>query len=492
MQFKLFVSANQKELREERFAIKEVINDNATLRQVFDVFLFEDQTAKRKSPSATYLKHVSNSDIYVGILGKNYGDKGPDGLSATEREFRRFLKANPDGEVIVLLQGESFDDDKRDKDLQELVRTVKANHIYKRFRNIDELKTQVLNSLISFLDEKGGVAKGPFDSRICPEIGYDAIDEQAVKDFLQNRAIKRKSKVPDGTAKDFLTNVLKVVKKDKAGLQVTNAGLLFFGKEPSEIITHHEIRIARYKGTDRVLTIDSQEIKGPIYKMLDEVQIFLRRATNLASKIVEFERIDIPEYPYEAIREAVINAIAHRDYNRRGTPIMVAVFDDRVEVKNPGGLLPGLKIKSLEGKHSTRNEMICRIFHETMDMERFGTGIGKMKNLMKAHGLKEPTFAEEGDFFAVTFYGPGDKILDLVPSIPKERTMNLQKLGLNERQIEALRLMVNEKKTFDVGIYCREFKVNEKTARRDFKKMISVSVVEKIGSTKGSFFKAKI
>jgi len=74
-----------------------------------------------------------------------------------------------------------------------------------------------------------------------------------------------------------------------------------------------------------------------------------------------------------------------------------------------------------------------------MDMERFGTGIGKMKNLMKAHGLKEPTLAEEGDFFAVTFYGPGDNILDLVPSIPEERTTDLKKLGLNERQIEALR-----------------------------------------------------
>ncbi len=490
MQFKLFVSANQKELREERFAIKEVINDNATLRQVFDVFLFEDQTAKRKSPSATYLKHVSNSDIYVGILGKNYGDKGPDGLSATEREFRRFLKANPDGEVIVLLQGDSANDNKRDKDLQDLVRTVKANHIYKRFRNVDDLKMQVLNSLISFLDEKGGVAKGPFDSRICPEIGYDVIDEQTVKDFLQNRAIKRKTKTPDGTIKDFLINVLKVVKKDKSGLLVTNAGLLFFGKEPSEIITHHEIRIARYKGTDRLHTIDSQEIKGPVYKMLDAVEKFFLRNTNLANKIVEFKRVDIPEYPFEAVREAVINAIAHRDYNRRGAPIMVAVFDDRVEVKNPGGLLPGLKIKSLEGKHSTRNEMICRIFHETMDMERFGTGIGKMKNLMKAHGLTEPTFAEEGDFFAVTFYGPGDKILDLVPSIPEERTTDLKKLGLNERQIEALRLMVNEKISMSNKEYRNRFKVTDLTALRDLNLLIEKGMIKKEGFKKDAVYYA--
>ncbi|MBI4650452.1 hypothetical protein HY745_04030 [Candidatus Desantisbacteria bacterium] len=144
--------------------------------------------------------------------------------------------------------------------------------------------------------------------------------------------------------------------------------------------------------------IDSQEIKGTIYKMLDEVENFFKRNTRLANKIVEFKRVDIPEYPFEAIRESIINAIAHRDYTRMGAPIMVSIFDDRVEVRNPGGLLPGLNIKKLEGNHVTRNEKICNIFHETMDMERFGTGIGKIKKLMKEHGLSVPDLSEEGDF----------------------------------------------------------------------------------------------
>jgi ATP-dependent DNA helicase RecG len=225
--------------------------------------------------------------------------------------------------------------------------------------------------------------------------------------------------------------------------------------------------------------------------MLEQVEAFFLRNTRLANKIVEFKRIDIPEYPVEAIREAVINAIAHRNYNRRGAPIMVAIFDDRVEVRNPGGLLPGLNIKKLEGTHATRNQAICNIFHETMDMERFGTGIGKMKKLMKEHGLPAPKFSEEGDFFIVKFYGPGDKILDLVPSIPEHRQTDLKKLGLNDRQIEALRLMVNDKKTMEILVYCERFQVNEKTARRDLKELINTGLVEKIGSTKGAFFKAK-
>ena len=489
MKYKIFVSANQKELREERLAVKDVINNNATLRQCFDVFLFEDLPAKGKSPATTYLKHVSDSDIYVGILGKEYGIKGEDHLSATEREFRRFQKARPAGEIIIFVKGSSQDDAKRDQDTQDFFKAVKATFIYKRFRNVDDLKVQVLNSLISFLDDQGEVSKGPFDKTICRETNYTAIDEQEVKDFLQNRSIKLKVNVPQIAIKSFLVNTLKVVKKEGGVLRPTNAAILFFGKNPSELITHHEIRIARFRGTTRSEFIDSQEIKGPVYKMLNAVESFFLRNTRLANKIVEFKRVDISEYPFEAIREAVINAIAHRDYNRRGAPIMIAIFDDRVEVKNPGGLLPGLNIKKLEGTHATRNQAICNIFHETMDMERFGTGIGKMNKLMKEHGLLAPEFSEEGDFFAVKFYGPGDRILDLVPSIPEHRQTDLKKLGLNERQIEALRLMVNEKKQVTIKDYVTISKgIAEKTAIRDLKKLVDTGYVKKVGYKKGAYF----
>src|SRR3989337_2976889 len=140
--------------------------------------------------------------------------------------------------------------------------------------------------------------------------------------------------------------------KEDGELRPTHAGLLFFGKDPTEYIPQNEIRIARFRGVSRIEFIDSQEIKGPFYKMLAEVESFFKRNTRLASKIVEFKRVDIPEYPYEAIREAVIHAIATRDYTYRWAPIMFSIFDDRIEVSNPGSLLPGLNIKNLEGHHA--------------------------------------------------------------------------------------------------------------------------------------------
>ncbi len=490
--YRIFVSGNQKELKEERIAVKEIILNNSTLRDFFDVFLFEDLPAKGSSAELTYLKEVDKSDIYLGLIGNEYGLKGKDGLSATEQEFRRFIKKVAQGEPLIFIKGK--DDTKRGKETQRFISAIKDSYIYNRFTNIDNLKTKVLNSLIAYLDEKGVVSKTPFDETLVHGVSYDDINENEVKDFLKNRATKLRVNIPQISVKDFLVNTLKIVKKENSKLLPTNACLLFFGKDEyiPDYVPQSEIRIGRFRGTTRVEFIDSKEInEKPIYKMLDEAEVFFKRNTRLASKIVEFKRVDIPEYPYEAIREAVINAIAHRDYTRRGAPIIISIFDDRVEISSPGGLLPGLDIKNLEGRHETRNKKICEIFHQTLDMEKFGTGIGKMKRLMKEHGLSEPNLAEEGDFFVVKFYGPGEKILDLVPSIPKERQIDLRELGFNNRQIETLRLMVNEGKTFTINEYYKKFNTNEKTARRDFKKLISLGFVEKIGSTKKAYFKTR-
>jgi ATP-dependent DNA helicase RecG len=182
--------------------------------------------------------------------------------------------------------------------------------------------------------------------------------------------------------------------------------------------------------------------------------------------------------------------MAHRDYNRNGANVQIDIFDDRIEITSPGGLLPGLDIKLLEGVHETRNKEICKIFHETKDMEKYGTGIRKMSNLMKQHGLKPPVLFQPGDFFRIIFYGPGDKILDLVSDIPENRQTDLKELGLNERQVEALRLMVNEGKILTNTLYQRIFKVARRTALRDLQGLVETEQAKMIGIGKGAKYKA--
>ena len=109
---------------------------------------------------------------------------------------------------------------------------------------------------------------------------------------------------------------------------------------------------------------------------------------------------------------------------------------------------------------------------------------------MKEHGLKPPVLSQLGDFFKVTFYGPGDKILDLVPGIPWERRVDLKELGLNGTQIKTLRLIVNESKICTNTLYQKIFGVSRRTALRDLHGLVEVDQVRMTGVGKGATYKA--
>jgi len=484
--YKIFISSVQEELKKERLELKEFTTQDALLKKYFNVFLFEDLPAKSKSAKTTYLKEVSDSDIVILLLGKDYGKVGSNGISAIEREFRKAVEENL--KILAFIKRANNSD--RDRRVVKLIKEIENNYIYKEFKDISHLKDHVYSSLVELLEDEGILAKFPFDMSICEEAAYKDITEELVKDFLDTRAVKLKVDVPKISIKDFLQKTIKVVKDEDGILKPTNTAILFFCDNPQDFIPQSIVKIARFRGNTRIEFIDSQELKGPIYQILDDVQKFFKRNTRLASKIVEFKRVEIPEYPFEAIREAVVNAMAHKNYLRIGANIQIDIFDDRIEVTSPGGLLPGLDINHLEGIHETRNREICKIFHETKDMETYGTGITKMNKWTQKHGLKPPILSQEGDFFRVTFYGPGDRILDLVSDIPEERQTDLKKLGLNERQIEALKLMVNEDEKMTIRKYVNIFDVSDKTAKRDMKKLIKTGFAVKIGYKKGAYFEA--
>ncbi|MGB9200648.1 ATP-binding protein [Methanobacterium sp.] len=488
MTFKVFISGNQTELSEERFAVKDVINNNPVFKRFFDVFLFEEVPASRQRPDFTYLKEVKDSDIFIGILGKKYGNIDEEGLSPTEKEFKTFIEHNPHNDIFIFVKGSR--DEIRDEKIEDLIGFIMNSVTYKRFDDLDDLKECITENLIIFFEEKGPGNTVPFDEKVHGDLDYSILVEEELIEFLQKRAFKLHVDVPSIPLKDIFVDVLKVVKHVDGEFKPTNTALLFFSQNPADYLPQDVIKIARYNGNTRLETIDNKEITGPIYKMIKEVEVFFKRNTRLANKIVDFKRIDIPEYPFEAIREALINAIAHRDYNQRGAHIMFSIFEDRIEVVSPGGLLPGLKINDLEGKHKARNHLICSIFHETKDMERFGTGMEKMNRVMVEHGLKEPELSEEGDYFVVKFFGPGDKILDLVSDIPDERKTDLKELGLNDRQIDALRLMVNDNKVFTNKIYQDMFKVSRNTASRHLNEMVELNQIQKIGKGRYTKYKA--
>jgi len=318
------------------------------------------------------------------------------------------------------------------------------------------------------------------------EAHYTDLDEERIRWYLTQRADRRGISTPDAPLPDLLTGIGAVVEHAEQ-LIPTRAGLLFFGRDPQAWIPHSQVRIARFQGTSMTHFVDRADLHGTLPEMIDEAEQFIRRNTRLAAKIVGFRRREVTEYPYEAIREAICNAICHRDYRIEGASVRIMIFADRITVNSPGGLPPGVTLTNIEHKHVLRNPLIANYLYDIFYIEKWGTGIARMRRLMREHGLKKPHLEDLNGFFAVTFYGPGDHILDL---IPEEGVTDLRGLGLNKRQIEALRLMVNEGKDLNNADYRRLFNVSRNTATRDLRALVETGWVRVKRAGRGTRYRA--
>jgi ATP-dependent DNA helicase RecG len=217
-------------------------------------------------------------------------------------------------------------------------------------------------------------------------------------------------------ARDIFATVSKSFEMKKAksnGLVVayhdkfypSNAGLLLFAKNIQDHFPDAVIRCGCFSGTTKTHIIDQQDIILPLPGAVEPIIAFIERHTATRSEIGRKQRKDISQYPIQVVREAVINAIVHADYSKRGSNIQVAVFADRIEITNPGMLPFGLSLeKALSGLSQLRNRVIGVIFRELGLIERWGSGLRRMIDICNEAGITEPKFEELDNFFRVTLY----------------------------------------------------------------------------------------
>lgn len=178
----------------------------------------------------------------------------------------------------------------------------------------------------------------------------------------------------------------------------------------------------------------------------------------------------------------------HRDYFIENAPVHVNIFDNRIEVISPGSLPKGVSLETLGEMSVPRNNLVTDLVLRTGLIEKLGTGIQRMRQLATEHGLEEPEFQESPQLFKVTFYGPGEKILELIPD---KKGQDLRELGLNERQIRALALMVNKNETITNRKYRDLFDVSKKTAHRDLEGLLEKGFIEQHGQGRSVYYTAR-
>ncbi len=326
-------------------------------------------------------------------------------------------------------------------------------------------------------------AKLRFDTQICDSSNWKDIDEKKVKWFLKKAMAERNLDIDRAIPIKEAMHRLKLMHNGK----LTNAAILIFGKDPQKFFIQAKVRCARFKGITAQEFIDIKIIDGNIIDQIDNAEKFVLSHIKKAAKIIMFERQEVWEYPPEALREAIVNAVCHRDYFSTGN-VQIGIYDDRIEIWNPGKLPEPLTPAMLKGEHQSipHNPLIANAFFLIRYIEQWGKGTNKIIEWCKGHGLKEPDFEESGGSFAVRFPAP-ENILDLVP---EKRGLNLKELALNERQIEALRVMVNDEKTMTNAIYREMFKTSDRSASRDLKDLVQKGLVRRKGKRRAAEYEA--
>lgn len=232
----------------------------------------------------------------------------------------------------------------------------------------------------------------PFEEKTARGFTFDDISEAKILAFVKEAGIR----IGSIAVPEFLLS-LKVADEVK----VKNAGILFFAQDVYEYLHQAQMTLLAFKGTDRIHIYDRRDVRDDLLSQFNEAIGFLKKHLNVRSEIRGVNREDIYEIPLEVLREAVVNALMHRDYSITGTQVSVEIYDDRVEIVNPGGLPKGLSFQDLGMVSIRRNELISDLFFRLHKVERIGMGIQKMKEYMVAAGLNEPTFEPDRFFRAI-------------------------------------------------------------------------------------------
>jgi ATP-dependent DNA helicase RecG len=240
---------------------------------------------------------------------------------------------------------------------------------------------------------------------LTDEYTIDDLDHDEIRKTIEEGIHKNRisPEAANYSVEQILKN-LKLIKDNK----LTNAAVVLFAKDSEKIFSRCEIKMARFRGRDKLEGfIDNQWERGNAFQLIALAHHFTSRHLPIASffEAGKIQRIDQPAVPQLALREALTNAFCHRDYSVKSATTSLAIYDDRLELWNPGCLLPELKIAQLKEPHNSyqRNELIAHVFYKRGWIEKWGTGTTRMVEYCRKNSTPEPEFSEDSCGFTVLF-----------------------------------------------------------------------------------------
>lgn len=253
--------------------------------------------------------------------------------------------------------------------------------------------------ITAFIQAEGKIR---FDQQLRLDLNWEEVlDENRLNHFLKLANISPKSDIAN-----LLLNLGAGDHKD-GNFYLNQTGILFFAKEPTQRLFHTSVVCALFKGTGKAIILDRKELAGNLLENVEDALIFLKKHLQLRWEITResTRRKEILELPEVALREAVINAVCHRDYHEEGAHVMVEIFDDRVEIYNPGGLPKGLPEKDFGRRSVCRNPNIASLLLRCDYIEKMGTGIERIRTALEKQKCPQVNIRYD-TMFTLEFHRP--------------------------------------------------------------------------------------
>lgn len=400
MEKRIFISSVQKEFLEERRELKKYIESDPLLGGFFSVYLFESTSAHPKSAEEVYLQAVEDSDIYICLIGNEYGYEDKSGISPTQKEYESALRLKK--RIYVFVK----ESDRRAAKESAFLKKIESEFARKKFFDLQNLKTLVYESLVDLLREEGHLTRIPFAMRIAKGVKLSDLNSKKIAEFVKSSNSRRGFKFRDtDSARKILVHMGLI---SDGG--ITNAAVLLFGKNPQLVAESSVVKCVQFNGTEVEKPIpDFKRFDGTLFEMIDNAADFVM--SKLKSGIANRDAGGILPFDYEiprsAVFEAIANAVAHRNYASDGS-VQVMVFRDRVLILNPGNLPSELPAKKIFEPHESLspNRPIAQALFWAGYIETLGSGFIDMKNACRKSRLPIPSVENDHGTVSVTLYRP--------------------------------------------------------------------------------------
>ncbi|NJN17639.1 MAG: DeoR family transcriptional regulator [Oscillochloris sp.] len=267
------------------------------------------------------------------------------------------------------------------------------------------------------------------------------------------------------------------------GYRPTNAGLLLFSRDVASRMPQAEITLVQYRGLEMSDEFEREDIHDTLPEAARRAERWLFDHMRKGSRMIGLEREDWTQFPPGCVREALVNAIAHRDYGIRGEGVRVALFADRLEVYSPGRLPGHVTVANIAEERYSRNESLVQVLADLGLIERLGYGINRMLRQMAEAGLPAPSFRETAAGFLVTLQGR--------PIAPLEDGLDTRewvRMGLNERQIAALIHLSEQRRITNRDLQELNPDVSAETIRRDLADLVERGMLLKVGEKRATYY----